>query len=206
MKRISILVLLSAVVAAAQNAVIRTGTTAAVDLSGASATQPARKGAGAPSGVCVQGEQYFQTDATAGQNLYFCTSTNNWTQMTGGGGAGNPTGATDPGTCTVGQLFFNTTGGVQKLCSATNAWTPLRESVAGSGIVLAHVGSTTTVASDDAAMSSRATNQAATDIYLAPTGGSGTAYTACPTPSLTAQSATGSRWILDERSLNIYTI
>src|SRR5581483_11677983 len=44
-------------------------------------------------------EVYIATDATAGQNLYFCTATNTWTQMSGGGGnpiwssLQNPSGA-----------------------------------------------------------------------------------------------------------------
>src|SRR5574340_935030 len=54
----------------------------------AAATQPARKGSGAPAASCTQGEIYFRTDATAGQNLYFCTAANAWTQMTATGSGG----------------------------------------------------------------------------------------------------------------------
>lgn len=200
MKRISILALLPAV-ALAQNAVIRTGTNAAVDLSGATATQPARKGTGAPSGACVQGEQYFRTDATAGQNLYFCTSTNNWTQMTGGGGASNPTGTTDPATCAAGELFFNTTVGTQKVCSANNIWSPLREVVPGSGINAANSGSTEVLSIDTAVITSQATAQAGTPWWCAPVGGSPTAYTCAPTPSVTSL-ANGSFWLFKSDILN----
>src|SRR5574340_903691 len=59
-----------------------------VDASRAAATQPARKGSGAPAASCTQGEIYFRTDATAGQNLYFCTAANAWTQMTATGSGG----------------------------------------------------------------------------------------------------------------------
>ena len=45
------------------------------------------KGSGAPSANCTVGERYFRTDATAGQNLYLCTATNTWTQVSGGGGS-----------------------------------------------------------------------------------------------------------------------
>lgn len=33
-------------------------------------------------------------------------------------------GAADPGTCTEGQMFYNTTDNYLKLCTATNTWTP----------------------------------------------------------------------------------
>lgn len=44
------------------------------------------KGTSLP-GTCVVGERFFKTDATAGANIYLCTSTNTWTQVTGGSGA-----------------------------------------------------------------------------------------------------------------------
>jgi hypothetical protein len=34
---------------------------------------------------CTVGQVAFATDATAGQNLYLCTATNTWTQVSGGG-------------------------------------------------------------------------------------------------------------------------
>ena len=59
------------------------------DFSGASHTLPALKGttAGKPA-TCTLGEMYFSTDATAGQNWFFCTATNTWTQQLNTGGAG----------------------------------------------------------------------------------------------------------------------
>ena len=44
--------------------------------------------AAAKPSTCTVGEQYFATDATAGQNLYLCATTNNWTQLSGGGSGG----------------------------------------------------------------------------------------------------------------------
>lgn len=39
-------------------------------------------------GTCTVGQRYFKTDATAGQNLYGCTSSNTWTVLGDGGGSG----------------------------------------------------------------------------------------------------------------------
>lgn len=59
------------------------------DSSGAASTAPSKAGTAAP-GTCTVGDQFFDTDATAGSNLYGCTATNTWTlQAGGGGGAGD---------------------------------------------------------------------------------------------------------------------
>lgn len=55
------------------------------------------KGASNPA-ACVTGQIFFNTSATAGQNLYGCTATNTWTQQAGGGGGG---GLNPPGTNNV---------------------------------------------------------------------------------------------------------
>lgn len=66
------------------------------DASGATTSKPAKTGTSLPA-TCSAGEQFFKTDAAAGQNLYFCTNMNTWTQMTGGGqGSPGPTGPTGP--------------------------------------------------------------------------------------------------------------
>jgi hypothetical protein len=57
-----------------------------VDFS-AVTTKPIQVGTSAP-GTCAVGQVYFDSDATAGQNLYLCTATNTWTQLTGTGGSG----------------------------------------------------------------------------------------------------------------------
>jgi len=63
----------------------------AQDFSGAGHTIPAKAGSAANKpATCTSGEMYFATDATAGQNWYYCTAANTWTQQlnSGGGSAG----------------------------------------------------------------------------------------------------------------------
>jgi len=52
------------------------------DASGATHTIPSKRGTTAqlPT-TCTQGEEYFATDAVAGQNKYYCTASNTWTQQ-----------------------------------------------------------------------------------------------------------------------------
>lgn len=59
----------------------------ALVASGADRTAPAKSGTSLPPS-CTTGDQFFKTDATPGQNLYFCTGTGAWTQMSGTGGGG----------------------------------------------------------------------------------------------------------------------
>jgi hypothetical protein len=55
-----------------------------VDFSATAHTLPSKKGlASAKPATCTVGEEYFATDATAGQNKYYCTATNTWTQQSG---------------------------------------------------------------------------------------------------------------------------
>lgn len=55
------------------------------DASGAVYTIPAQRGTIAQlPATCIQGAEYFATNATPGQNIYLCTSTNTWTQQSGG--------------------------------------------------------------------------------------------------------------------------
>src|ERR1700722_8335645 len=51
------------------------------NASGATHTLPSKTGTTAqlPS-TCTQGEEYFATDAIAGQNKYYCTAANTWTK------------------------------------------------------------------------------------------------------------------------------
>jgi hypothetical protein len=56
--------------------------TGSVDNSGATHTLPAKVGVAANAPVsCTPGEMYFATDAVAGQNWYYCTASNIWTQQ-----------------------------------------------------------------------------------------------------------------------------
>jgi co-chaperonin GroES (HSP10) len=66
-----------------------TGVTGTVDFSGSAHALPAKVGIGAAKPLtCTVGEQYFASDATAGQNLFGCTAANAWTVQGGGGGGG----------------------------------------------------------------------------------------------------------------------
>lgn len=59
------------------------------DATGAASTAAFKTGTSLP-GTCTVGDEYFKSDATAGQNLYGCTATDTWTlQAGGGGGTGN---------------------------------------------------------------------------------------------------------------------
>jgi len=61
-----------------------------IDAGGASITRPNRTGTGSPAGrdgCSVVGETYFQSDATPGKNLFYCTTTGDsgtavWTAQT----------------------------------------------------------------------------------------------------------------------------
>jgi hypothetical protein len=59
--------------------------TGAWDASNAASSKPAKTGTALPH-TCGVGEQFFNTSAAQGQNLYFCTAANTWIQMTGGSG------------------------------------------------------------------------------------------------------------------------
>ncbi len=65
--------------------------------------------------VCASGDIYFGTDATAGQNLYFCTTTNNWRQMAAGGAGG-----TNPMT-TLGDTMYGSSGGTSTRLSGNTS-------------------------------------------------------------------------------------
>ena len=65
-----------------------TYSTGTQDFHGAVHTLPAVSGVAASKpATCTVSEMYFATDATAGQNWYFCTATNTWTQQLNSGGA-----------------------------------------------------------------------------------------------------------------------
>src|SRR5208283_4776600 len=61
------------------------------DFTNATSTAPNKTGtASSLPSTCTVGQTYFETNATAGQNLFGCTAANAWTQL-GGGGAGGGT-------------------------------------------------------------------------------------------------------------------
>lgn len=53
-----------------------------IDFTTAAATRPVKTGTVMPA-ACAIGEMYFLTNAASGQNLYGCTATNTWAQMSG---------------------------------------------------------------------------------------------------------------------------
>lgn len=61
-----------------------------IDFSGANATKPFKSGTVLPS-ICAVGEIFYKLDATAGANLYGCTSANAWTlEQSSPAGSGLP--------------------------------------------------------------------------------------------------------------------
>lgn len=73
--------------------------------------------------TCSVGQKFFKTNATAGQNLYGCTSINTWTLQSGSAiittGAGVPSGA-----CVAGTLYVNLTPSPQDFysCGPSATW------------------------------------------------------------------------------------
>jgi hypothetical protein len=64
------------------------------DFSGMTTTKPVKAGTSAPA-TCAVGELFYDTDATAGQNIYGCTATNVWTLMSGAVASLNPAERTE---------------------------------------------------------------------------------------------------------------
>ena len=94
---------------------------------GAASTIPAKVGTSLPA-VCVVGEQFFKSDASAGQNLYLCTGTNTWTAVSSGSSGG--------GECVPGDLRW--TCYVEEFGTSTTANTTLGQlgwSVASGGAI-----------------------------------------------------------------------
>ena len=73
-------------------------------------TAPAKAGTSPPAS-CSPGDQFFKTNATAGQNLYFCTATNTWTQMSGNAAVGSVFGRTGAVAAQVGDYAFSQIAG-----------------------------------------------------------------------------------------------
>jgi hypothetical protein len=96
-----------------------------VDFTGASSTKPLQAGTVLPA-TCGVGALFFKTDATAGANIYACTSTNAWTAASGSGGGvggGFTTGSGAPaGTCTVGALYFDIANSNTWFCESPSTW------------------------------------------------------------------------------------
>lgn len=121
-----------------------------VDFKAAPSTAPVKSGTAAP-GTCTVGELFYNTSASAGRNLYGCTSTNIWTLLgdggtVGGGGGGiltQKTGTGDPNgtqtciapTTTDRTIYFDTSALETWECVAANAWNRILDT-AGTGAVV----------------------------------------------------------------------
>lgn len=97
------------------------------DASGAASTAPMKVGlVSALPSTCTPGDLYFASDATAGQQIYECSSANIWTQqLNSGGGGGGSGNVSNSGTPTNGQI-----------AQWTNATTIQGLSTTGSGNVV----------------------------------------------------------------------
>ena len=91
--RTVISVLLPGVLALGQTRIDLSKQSKTVDFSQASFTKPAKTGNSLPS-TCSQGEVFFSlaSSVAAGQNLFLCTSSNVWTQLTSGSGGSGGSG------------------------------------------------------------------------------------------------------------------
>ncbi len=83
--------------------------TGTMNLGGATRTAPMKVGTSLP-GTCTVGDLYFKSDATAGQNIYQCQSTNTWTQQLNSGGSS-----------TTGVIVYKTSNWT----NTSGAWTPV---------------------------------------------------------------------------------
>ncbi len=78
---------------------------------GTSASKPA---------TCTTGEIYFATDATPGQNWYFCTAANTWSQQASGGSGGAATSLVD-GAANNALTVTQGTGTITNFLNVTDA-------------------------------------------------------------------------------------
>jgi hypothetical protein len=73
-------------------------------------TAPAKAGTSPPAS-CSPGDQFFNTSAAAGQNLYFCTAANTWTQMSGNASVASVFGRTGAVGAQAGDYSFSQIAG-----------------------------------------------------------------------------------------------
>jgi hypothetical protein len=86
--------------------------TAILAASGAASTTPNKVGTARP-GSCTTGQTFFDSDETAGQNVYGCTSTDTWTLQ--GDGAGGGSGTVNSGTASYLTYYASTGTAVSEL-------------------------------------------------------------------------------------------
>jgi hypothetical protein len=109
------------------------------DGSTATHTLPARTGAAAGKpATCTMGEMYFATDATPGQNWYYCTAANTWTQQLNSGAG--MTDWSDPSNLFILEPFID--GSNSNLFVGTLGWSAYGTGAtfSGSAGIAGHVG------------------------------------------------------------------
>jgi hypothetical protein len=110
----------SAATLVSTNATNTFGSSAVNDARAAAHTLPAKTGiASAKPSTCTPGEEYFATDATAGQNKYYCTALDTWTQQSGGTGTGDASTNTSSSVDSEVVLFSGTAGKTLKRATGT---------------------------------------------------------------------------------------
>ena len=97
-----------------------------VDFSMADSTRSFKVGTSLPSS-CAVGEQYFKSDAAAGQNFYACTSQNTWTLQGGGAGSGGgrSQALTDLAASVASSTVLSVAEGVYGIDGATYTLAPM---------------------------------------------------------------------------------
>ncbi len=113
-------------------------TTGTQDFSSVQHSLPAPTGltAAMPT-TCSVGEEYFASDATAGQNLYICTASGVWTQLQGSGSGGASAAAAAAPYIQIGSNYYLPFGFAATIPPATG-WTGVNMN--GSGFTTSGLG------------------------------------------------------------------
>lgn len=79
------------------------------DATGAASTAALKTGTSLPA-TCIVGDLYFKSDATPGQNIYQCQSTNTWTQQLNSGSGGASTALDNLASVSINTALLPQTG------------------------------------------------------------------------------------------------
>ena len=142
-----------------------------VDFSAAISTKPVTTGTSLPS-ICGVGQMFFLSNAPAGQNVYGCTTANNWTLQSVGGGASGVT-VESAGSAVGANSTLNFSGGAGVLYAISNT---------GSAISIQ-------TSANTAVVPTLASLQSGGTLFCASASGSGNTYTCAMSPTLTAYTA-----------------
>ena len=137
-----------------------------VDFTKAAFTRPVKTGTTLPS-TCSVGDLFFQTNASAGSNLYGCATANTWTVQSGGGSGGGSLAIDNNGTLVGSRSVMNLIGGVGVVNTISDTGTQInvQQSV------------------DTSVIPSKATAQSGA-MFLCSSAGSSNAYTCGMSPTL----------------------